>query len=108
MTKTLTLFVIALCLTAAAQNSPTSPPQSRIYISHMTVIDTETGKEARDQTVVISEGKISDLVKSGGIVAPAGVRFVDGRGKYLIPGLWDMHVTPGITNPHTLSISQTE
>lgn len=92
MSKKLAFLLIALCFTAAAQNKSTLSPQSRIYISHVTVIDTETGKEARDQTVLISGDRISDVVKSAGITAPAGVRLVNGRGKYLIPGLWDMHV----------------
>ena len=92
MPKKLTFLVIALCFTATAQNRPTLSPQSRIYISHVTVIDTETGKEARDRTVLISGDTISAVVKSAGLIAPAGARLVDGRGKYLIPGMWDMHV----------------
>jgi imidazolonepropionase-like amidohydrolase len=84
--------LIALCFTAAAQNSPTLSPRSQIYITHVIVLDTDTGKEATDQTVVISDGKISDVAKSKNIAVPASARIVDGRGKYLIPGLWDMHV----------------
>src|ERR1700746_148038 len=89
MRKTLTLLLIALCLTAAAQ---TLAPQSEIYITHVTVIDTDRGKETTDQTVVISDGKISDVAGSTPVAVPASARTVDGRGKYLIPGLWDMHV----------------
>ena len=43
-------------------------------------------------TVVIEKGRISSILKlksTGALTAP---RVVDGRGKYLIPGLWDMHV----------------
>lgn len=89
MTKNLTLFLITLCVTAAAQ---TSALQSEIYITHVTVIDAKTGEEAADQTVVISDGRISDVAKSKDHTAPLNARTVDGRGKYLIPGLWDMHV----------------
>lgn len=87
-----TFLVIALCFTAAAQNNPTSAPRSQIYMTHVTVIDTETGKEAADQTVVISDGKISKVAKSEDVAVPASAPTVDGQGKYLIPGLWDMHV----------------
>lgn len=93
MSKTLNLLLVAFCLTATAQNSATSAPQSEIYITHVTVIDTETGKEATDQTVVISDGKIADVAKTKNLAAPASARIVDGRGKYLIPGLRDMHGT---------------
>ena len=89
MRTTLTLVLTGLCFTAAAQ---TSAPQSKVFITHVTVIDTETGKEEADQTVVISDGKISDVAKSRNLAAPTSARIVDGRGKYLIPGLWDMHV----------------
>jgi len=56
------------------------------------VIDTDTGKESPDKTVVISDGKISDLANSKDVGVPANAPIVDGRGRYLIPGLWDMHV----------------
>jgi imidazolonepropionase-like amidohydrolase len=89
MRTTLTLFLTALCFTAAAQ---TASPQSELSITHVTVIDTETGKEDADQTVVISDGKITDVAKSRNLAAPTSARIVDGRGRYLIPGLCDMHV----------------
>ena len=54
--------------------------------------DTETGKEVTDQSVVISVGKLSNVEKSEAIPAPEGAHIVDGRGKFLMPGLWDMHV----------------
>lgn len=91
MKKILSVLPIALCFTTAAQNSSLAT-QPRVYITHVTVIDTETGKEAADQTVVIADGKISDIGKSKNIAPPARFRIVDGRGKYLIPGLWEMHV----------------
>ena len=91
MKKTLSLLLIAFCFSAAAQNNSTgAPPQ--IHITHITVIDTDTGKESRDQTVVISGDKISDVANSEKVVASASARIVDGTGKYVIPGLWDMHV----------------
>jgi imidazolonepropionase-like amidohydrolase len=92
MSKNVTLLLVALCFTAKAQNNATTEPQSNIYINHVAVIDTETGKEATDQTVGISDGKIADVANSESLPVPASARSVDGRGKYLIPGLWDMHV----------------
>lgn len=43
-------------------------------------------------TVVVSGRKILDLGKSAGISIPASATVVDSSGKFLIPGLWDMHV----------------
>jgi imidazolonepropionase-like amidohydrolase len=65
---------------------------SATYITHVTVVDTEAGKEMQDRTVIISSDRISEVRGSDGIKPPAGAKVVDGNGKYLIPGLWDMHV----------------
>jgi imidazolonepropionase-like amidohydrolase len=32
------------------------------------------------------------LETAASITVPSGARVIDGRGKFLIPGLWDMHV----------------
>lgn len=45
-----------------------------------------------DQTVVVVDGLIRGLGPSGSVEMPRGIPVVDGRGKYLIPGLTDMHV----------------
>jgi imidazolonepropionase-like amidohydrolase len=56
------------------------------------VIDA-TGKPAQsDMTVVIEQGQITAIGPWKKVKAPAGSQIVDGRGKFLIPGLWDMHV----------------
>ncbi len=86
------LLVIVLCVTAVAQNEPKPTAHAPIYITHVVVIDTETGREVPDQTVIISGEKIADIRDSGITPAPMNARIVDGKGRYLIPGLWDMHV----------------
>src|SRR5262249_35626351 len=56
------------------------------------VIDA-TGAPARpDMTVVVTGDRITTVGKSSQVRVPEGARVVDGKGKYLIPGLWDMHV----------------
>ena len=91
MKKIWRLLPIALCVTAVAQNSSTTP-HTAIYITHATVIDTQTGKESRDQTVVISGDRISHVGDSSTLKPTPKAKIVDGSGKFLIPGLWDMHV----------------
>jgi len=63
-----------------------------IYITHVTVIDTLTGKELPHQTVGIFGDRIAEVKDSKELKPAAGAKVVDGTGKYLIPGLWDMHV----------------
>jgi imidazolonepropionase-like amidohydrolase len=64
--------------------------QSRaVAITHVTVVDTANGTALQDMTVLISGDRIESVEK--GRAAPAGAQVVDGRGKFVIPGLWDMH-----------------
>ena len=86
-----------VCTAASAQEPPAPVSSSNVstsqtYLTHVTVIDTETGKEAKDRTVVISGERISEVRDSKSAKLPADAKVVDGTGKYLIPGLWDMHV----------------
>ena len=46
----------------------------------------------RDQTIVVKKAKIAEVGASSDVRVPSDGRIVDGRGKYLIPGLWDAHV----------------
>ena len=66
-------------------------PQKPLAITHVTVIDVTGGPELGDQTVVVSGDSISTIGRSGSVRIPAHAQLVDGRGKFLIPGLWDMH-----------------
>ncbi len=80
------LLVPALLLTQA--------PASRasIAITHVTVIDVSHETARGDQTVVIRGNRIITVGDSSTVDVPRDVSTVDGRGKFLIPGLWDMHV----------------
>src|SRR5258708_5655919 len=51
------------------------------------------GPGVPDRTVLMRNGRIEQVVKTGDLRGskPAGVR-INGKGKFLIPGLWDMHV----------------
>ena len=75
--------LIALCVpTAWAQTHQTvaSPaaPSGPIYITHVTVIDMETGKEFRDRTVHVSGDRISEVKESKDLALPTGVKIIDG------------------------------
>jgi imidazolonepropionase-like amidohydrolase len=91
------LFALGLlCSLVTAQDrstAATSPNVANnfICIIHVTVIDTESGHEDQDRTVTISGERISEVRESRNAQPPVGAKVVDGTGKYLIPGLWDMH-----------------
>jgi len=61
------------------------------------VIDA-TGKPAQpDMTVVIERDRIAAITPWKRAKVPKGAQVVDGTGKFLIPGLWDMHVHGTVT-----------
>lgn len=83
----LILFCSSLLL---AQQSALS--KQVLVLTHVTVIDA-TGAEAKpDMTVIVRDGRIAALGRSDKIQPPKGAQVVDASGKFLIPGLWDMHV----------------
>jgi imidazolonepropionase-like amidohydrolase len=75
--------------------------QDVVAITHVTVVNVgardAAGATRPDQTVLIVGGRITEVDAATRVDMPAGARVVDGRGKYLIPGLWDAHahVTAG-------------
>ena len=62
-----------------------------LILEHVTVIDVTGGPSLADRSVIVSGDSITAIAKSGSIPIPAGAHVIDGHGKFLIPGLWDMH-----------------
>jgi imidazolonepropionase-like amidohydrolase len=56
------------------------------------VIDMVDARPKPDMTVVIEGDRITSIGKSTGVRLPRGAQVIDSTGKFLIPGLWDMHV----------------
>lgn len=67
-------------------------PEPALALTHVTVIDVAAGAAIPDQTVVIRGRRIAIVGDAGTTTVPDGAEVIDGSGKYLIPGLWDMHV----------------
>jgi imidazolonepropionase-like amidohydrolase len=63
-----------------------------LLLNNVTVID-GTGAPAQPNMAVVIQGdRILAVGKTGAVHAPKGATIVDASGKFLIPGLWDMHV----------------
>ena len=69
-----------------------APPQTGVAITNVNIVDVDRGRTTAGQTVLLSGNRITAVGPAGSTTVPAGTRTIDGRGKYLIPGLWDMHV----------------
>ena len=70
------------------------PPskQGPLVLTHVTVIDVTGGTSQANRTVVISGGRITAIGDSTKVGVPSDSQVVEATNKFLIPGLWDMHV----------------
>ena len=84
-----------------------TPPESIAFIN-VTVIPFDRERVLKDQTVVVRDGRIVTIGPASNTKVPAGALKIDGRGKYLMPGLADMHVHlyPGAGQPNDLASQQ--
>jgi imidazolonepropionase-like amidohydrolase len=89
MRQWLPLLLIGLGAVCSGQSS--SP--SVVIIQDVTVIDTTGAPAQAHRTVIVRDGKIEKVVPTAeGMGGKLPGVHVDGSGKFLIPGLWDMHV----------------
>ncbi|MBI3650754.1 MAG: amidohydrolase family protein [Acidobacteria bacterium] len=66
-----------------------------LALIHATVIDATGAPAKADMTVIIAGDRIAALGKTGKVSLPKRAEIIDATGKFLIPGLWDMHVHSG-------------
>ncbi|HEV3008177.1 MAG TPA: amidohydrolase family protein [Burkholderiales bacterium] len=78
-------FAILLLLPAAAL-------AQSLALTGVTVIDATGAAPRPDMTVVIDGGRITALGRASEVALPEKTHVVPAAGKFLIPGLWDMHV----------------
>jgi imidazolonepropionase-like amidohydrolase len=81
----------------------TRAPDSVVAFVDVTVIPMDRERALPGQTVVVRGGRISAIGPSSGVKPPRGSRVVNGRGKFLIPGLAEMHAhIPGGEVPDSI------
>ncbi len=69
---------------------PQSTPAA-VAFTNVNVVPMDSERVLRDQTVLVEQGRIRLLGPASEVRVPAGVTTVDGSGKYLMPGLAEMH-----------------
>jgi imidazolonepropionase-like amidohydrolase len=90
-TALLAALVLAACTGGRAPSAVSSFGPPALAITNVTVVDVTGGPSRPGQTVVISGNRIASVGPRAGTQVPRGARVVDGTGRYVIPGLWDMH-----------------
>lgn len=85
----LLLLLISIPLSTFSQSNKSG---NTTVFKNGTVIDVNGGPSKTAMTVVVSGNRITAVGKSRTTKIPKGSRVIDATGKFLIPGLWDMHV----------------
>jgi imidazolonepropionase-like amidohydrolase len=97
-TVTYLLVAVATVATVGRVTTQTGP----VVITHVNVVDVLDGRILPDRTVAIDGGTITSVTQNP--ASPAGARVVNGRDRYLIPGLWDMHAHMEATRESSLQL----
>jgi len=69
---------------------------TEIVFENVDVVDVENGVLLEDHHVMVADGKITAV--SADPINAAGAKRIDGTGKSLIPGMWDMHGHFGLSD----------
>src|SRR3954453_2762715 len=76
-----------------------------ISISGVSVVPMDTEQVLDEQTVVVEDGRIAWIGPAARAAIPPGAQTVDGRGKYLMPGLADLHCHPATEDDLLLCVA---
>jgi Amidohydrolase family len=66
-----------------------SNSQTLTAIKHVNIVDVKNEKIIPDKTVLIKGDKIEKIGTN--LMLPSNTKIIQGKDKFLIPGLWDMH-----------------
>src|SRR5690348_15166006 len=83
-------FLAAAVLAAAPLAAQT------ITIDNVTIVDVTNGKLLQHKTIVVEGKRIARIENSNAATHAAAT--LDGTGKFVIPGMWDMHIHAYFTN----------
>jgi imidazolonepropionase-like amidohydrolase len=84
-------------------------PAGPVAFTGVRLFDADAIRFLTDQTVVVDKGVIAAVGARESVPLPPGAQVIDGRGKTLVPGLWDshMHVSDDYTGLQELSLGVT-
>ena len=84
-------------------------PAAPVAFTNVRMFDADGPRFLTDQTVIVDRGRITAVGAAATVAVPSGANVIDGRGKTLVPGLWDchMHVNDDYTGLQELSMGVT-
>jgi imidazolonepropionase-like amidohydrolase len=98
--KALLGLCVVFASAASLAASPGEPVTTRkIAILGATVIDVATGRDIPDAVLLVEGERITAVGPAASVAIPADARRIHAEGKWLLPGLMDMHVHFGLVLP---------
>jgi imidazolonepropionase-like amidohydrolase len=91
------LVLIALLVSACTQKAATVTGDFALVGANVITM-ASPGEVLANQNIVVTAGIITSIHPSGGMVLDPAVQVIDAQGKYVLPGLADMHVHLGSAN----------
>ena len=92
MAKKTSLLLVLVIFSTLVINVAEAQQQQAIAFINVNVVPFDRERIVAEQTVVVRDGRIAEIGSADKTKVPAGALQIDGRGKYLMPGLADMHV----------------
>ena len=97
----LKILVAGAALVAAPTPGPAQGrplPDAVIAFVGVHVLPMDTNRILRDQTVIVRDGRIAEVGARSSVRVPADARRIDAHGRWLMPGLADMHTHPQLVS----------
>ena len=66
-----------------------------VIFDNVRLFDADKGQFLENKAVLVKDGKVAAIEAAGALMKQDGTRVIDGRGKTLVPGLWDSHLHIG-------------
>ncbi len=85
------LAALALAACTGPGTQSRAEAEVPVVIRDVTVVDVVSGTLRPGSTVIVVGSRITGVGPSATTGVPRGARVIDGSGRFLIPGLWDMH-----------------
>jgi imidazolonepropionase-like amidohydrolase len=85
------LRVCPILIACVFASYPSAQQPPAVAIEGVTVIPMDRDRVIADQTVIVQDGRITAVGAAASATVPAGATRVDGRGRFLVPALAEMH-----------------
>ena len=86
-----TIWILLLTAVVCSGTAAGQAATSTVAFVGVNVVPMDRERVLENQTVVVRDGRIAEIGPSARMKVPEGAERVDGRGKYLMPGLAEMH-----------------